>query len=144
MLFWAQGSDGAYTSTPLLMCFQLPQARGTEDNQRWTMWLGPGSVILLLPPCEQKRAQPFVDFSFYEIFLEMEKEGLVGKFWINLPSHNYDKWLIKPVSWFYFVEDKDWNISINQVISIAKNSYFLLKFHKNSNILMRLGKGRFK
>ena len=30
------------------------------------------------------------DFSYYEIFLEMEKEGLGGKFCIILPSHNCD------------------------------------------------------
>ena len=40
------------------------------------------------------------DFSLYEIFLEMEKEALVSKFYIIEPSQNWDKSLNKPVSQF--------------------------------------------
>ena len=57
---------------------------------KWSIWLGQGSVTLFQPPLGQKIAQHKRDFSHYKIFLEMEKEGLVGKFCIILPSHNCD------------------------------------------------------
>ena len=64
-------------------------------------------------PLEQKIAQPLTgDFSHYEIVLEMEKEGLAGKFYIILPSQNWDKWLNKPVSQFHFEADIDRDIFI--------------------------------
>ena len=42
----------------------------------------------------------------------MEKEGLVGKFYIIEPSQNWDKWLNKPVSQFHFEADIDRDIFI--------------------------------
>ena len=57
--------------------------------------------------------QPLIGyFSLHEIFLEMEKEGLVGKFYIIEPSQNWDKWLNKPVSQFHFEADIDRDIFI--------------------------------
>ena len=43
-------------------------------------------------------AQGDEEFLFYKIFLEMEKEGLVGKFCIILNSHNFDWWQIKSIT----------------------------------------------
>ena len=64
-------------------------------------------------PLEQKIAQPLTgDFSLYETFLEMEKKGLVGKFYIIQPSQNWDKRLNKPVSLFHFGAEIDRDISI--------------------------------
>ena len=64
-------------------------------------------------PLEQKIAQSLPgDFSLYEIFLEMEREGLVGKFYIIEPLQNWDKWLNKPVSPFHFEADIDRDIFI--------------------------------
>ena len=51
-------------------------------------------------------------FSLYEMFLEMEKEALVSKFYIIEPSQNWDKWLNKPVSQFHFEADIDQDIFI--------------------------------
>ena len=73
----------------------------------------------------------------------MDKEALVGKFYIIKLSQNWDKRLNKPVSLFHFGAEIDRDISIKKDITIANNSEFQLKFYKNCNILMRLGKGRF-
>ena len=52
--------------------------------------------------------QPLIGyFSLHEIFLEMEKEALVGKFYIIEPSQNWDKWLNKPVSQFHIEAEID-------------------------------------
>ena len=42
----------------------------------------------------------------------MEKEGLVGKFYIIEPLQNWDNWLDTPVSQFHFEADIDQDIFI--------------------------------
>ena len=62
---------------------------------------------------EQKITQPMAtDFSLHETFLEMDKEAIVGKFYIIQPSQNWDKRLNKPVSLFHFGAEIDRDISI--------------------------------
>ena len=55
------------------------------------------------------KACPTIDlrFSLYEIFFEMEKEGLVGKFYIIEPLQNRDNWLDTSVFQFHFDTDID-------------------------------------
>ena len=69
----------------------------------------------------------------------MDKEGLVGKFYIIQTSQNWDKRLNKPVSLFHFGAEIDRDISIKYNIFTANNSDFCLKFHLNFNTQMRLG-----
>ena len=62
---------------------------------------------------EHRIAQPLArDFSLHEKILEMDKEALVGKFYIIQPSQNWDKRLNKPVSLFHFGAEIDRDISI--------------------------------
>ena len=64
--------------------------------------------MLFQLPLEQKIAQLLIrDFSLYEIFFEMEKEGLVGKFYIIEPLQNRDNWLDTSVFQFHFDTDID-------------------------------------
>ena len=62
---------------------------------------------------EHRIAQPLArDFLLHEKILEMDKEALVGKFYIIQPSQNWDKRLNKPVSLFHFGAEIDRDISI--------------------------------
>ena len=64
-------------------------------------------------PLDHRIAQPLGrDFSHYEKIMEMDKEGLFGKFYIIQPSQNWDKRLNKPVSLIYFGAETDRDISI--------------------------------
>ena len=72
-----------------------------------------GSAALFQLPLEHRIAQPLArDFSLHEKILEMDKEGLVGTFYIIQPSQNWEKTLNEPVSLFHFGAEIDRDISI--------------------------------